>query len=101
MKLFCLFLALFILPIFSYAQKAAPARVVAELTQLERDIGQANIRRDKAFFERVEADEFVFIDSSGGVTTKAEDVGSLDKPAGEFQLISYNVSDVQVRVYGK
>jgi len=71
-----------------------------ELIQLERDIGQANIRRDKAFFEKVEADEFIFTDSAGGVTTKAEDVASLDKPAGETRLVAYDLSDVRVTVYG-
>ena len=28
--------------------------------RLEHDIGAANIKRDKAFFERIEADEFIF-----------------------------------------
>jgi len=69
--------------------------------QLERDIGDANVRRDKAFFERIEADEFVFTDSGGGITTKAEDVASLDKPAGEFKLVSYLVDEMKVHVYGK
>lgn len=85
------------------AQSAASkkdAKIAAELTQLEIDIGQANLRRDKAFFERIEADEFIFTDSIGGLTTKAEDVASLDKPAGEFKLISYEVDGVQVKVYG-
>jgi len=72
-----------------------------ELMQIERDIGDANVKRDKAFFERVEADEFVFTDSGGGITTKAEDVASLDKPAGETKLISYVPDDMKVRVYGR
>ena len=71
------------------------------LMQLERDIGQANIKRDRAFFERVEADEFIFTDSGGGVTTKAEDVASLDKAPGEFKLASYDVDEMKVTVYGK
>jgi len=78
-----------------------PSRVEAELMQIERDIGEANINRDKAFFERVEADEFIFTDSSGGITTKTEDVGSLDKPAGETKLISYVPDEMKVRVYGR
>ncbi len=76
-------------------------KLAAEVTQLERDIGQANIRRDKAFFERVEADEFIFTDSAGGITTKAEDVASLDKPVGDFKLVSYDVGDIKVTVYGQ
>lgn len=73
----------------------------AELMQLERDIGDANVRRDKAFFELTEADEFIFTDSGGGTTTKAEDVASLDKPPGAFKLISYVVDDMKVRLYGE
>ena len=77
------------------------SKIAAKLTQLEKDIGQANIRRDKAFFERIEADEFIFTDAIGGVTTKAEDIASLDKPAGEIKLVSYEVDGVHVRVYAK
>src|SRR5262245_9546933 len=76
------------------------AAVEKELIQLERDIGQANIRRDKAFFERVEAEEFIFTDSGGGITTKAEDVASLDKPAGDTRLVAYDLDDVRVTLYG-
>jgi hypothetical protein len=76
------------------------SKVEQELIQVERDIGQANIRRDKAFFEKVEADEFIFTDSGGGVTTKAEDVASLDKPAGDNRLVAYDLSDMRVKVYG-
>ena len=71
-----------------------------ELIQLERDIGQANILRDKAFFEKVEADEFIFTDSGGGVTTKTEDVASLDKAAGDTKLIAYDLDEVRVNIYG-
>lgn len=76
------------------------SKMEAELKQLELDIGAANVRRDKAFFERIEADEFIFTDSAGGLTTKAEDVASLDKPAGEFKLVSYEPDDMKVRIYG-
>ena len=77
------------------------SKVEAELMQVERDIGAANIRRDKAYFERIEADEFIFTDSGGGITTKAEDIAGLDKPSGEFKLVSYIVDEMKVFVYGK
>jgi len=73
----------------------------AELMQIERDIGDANVRRDKAFFQRIEANEFVFIDSGGGMTTKSEDVASLDKPVGETRLMSYVPTEMVAHVYGK
>jgi Domain of unknown function (DUF4440) len=90
----------------AFAQAASTAdgkqsKAELDLMQLERDIGAANIRRDKAYFERVEAEEFLFTDSAGGVTTKAEDVASLDKPAGDFKLLSYAVDDMKVHIYGK
>lgn len=74
-----------------------PGKVEAILMQLERDIGQANIKRDKAFFERVEGDEFIFTDSAGGLTTKAEDVASLDNPPGDIRLVSYEVDLMKSR----
>jgi hypothetical protein len=78
-----------------------PSRTEAELKQLERDIGAANIRRDKPFFQRVEADEFVFTDSAGGLTTKEEDLAGLDQPAGEMKLLSYVVDEMRVLDYGR
>jgi hypothetical protein len=89
-------------PVISQEKKSAKEnKAVAELMQLERDIGQANIDRNKAFFERVEADEFIFTDSGGGITTKAEDVASLDQPQGAFKLVSYVVDEMTVKIYGK
>jgi hypothetical protein len=79
----------------------ADEKTERELIELEREIGQANIRRDKAFFERIEAEEFLFTDSGGGVTTKQEDIASVDKPVGSSKLVAYDVDDTQVRQYGK
>ncbi|HEX8180083.1 MAG TPA: nuclear transport factor 2 family protein [Pyrinomonadaceae bacterium] len=95
---------LFVVCSFAIAQPAArkskqQAKIEQELMQLERDIGDANVRRDKAFFERVEADEFLFTDAGGGVTTKQEDVSSLDQPPGEFRLVSYVPDEMKVYVY--
>jgi beta-lactamase class A len=80
-------------------QSTGKNKVEERLMQLERDIGEANIKRDKAFFERIEADEFIFTDSGGGVTTKAQDVASLDAPSGEFRLVSYVPDEMTVHVY--
>lgn len=104
MKHYFLLLTILVLAISPVsAQKAKLTerqKVEATLTQIERDIGQANIRRDKAYFERIEADEFIFTDSGGGITTKAEDVASLDKPAGDIRLVSYDVDEMRVDIYG-
>lgn len=99
-----LILLIFCPSLFAQTQKKTDtkqSKIEAELMQLERDIGEANIRRDKTFFESVEANEFIFTDSGGGITTKAEDVASLDKPPGEFKLVSYIVDEMKASVYGK
>jgi len=93
-------------PLFLVAAAPVPdssdERFKAELMQLERDIGRANVERDAEFFERVEADEFVFTDSGGGLTTKREDVDGVRKPANpDVKLLAYDVDDMQVRVYGE
>jgi hypothetical protein len=75
-------------------------RARQELMQLERDIGRANVERDAAFFERVEADEFIFTDSGGGITLKKEDVASVKAPANpDSKLSSYEVDDMKVMLY--
>jgi hypothetical protein len=77
-------------------------RAKEELMQLERDIGKANVNRDYAFFERVEADEFIFTDSGGGITTKKEDLESVKTPANpDSKLLSYEVDDMKVVLYDK
>jgi hypothetical protein len=94
--------ALFVVGLCSAAAASQTAgKTEAELMQIERDIGQANIRRDKAYFERVEADEFIFTGSNGSLTTKAEDLAGLDEPAGDVKLIAYDVDEMKVRLYGK
>ena len=77
-------------------------RVKQDLMQIERDIGKANVAGDAAFFERVEADEFIFTDAGGGVSNKKEDLDSLKQPANpDAKLVSYDVDDMNVRLYDK
>lgn len=93
--------ACLVLPAAEPTPTPAEARATEELMQLERDIGRANVERDAAFFERVEADEFIFTDSNGGLTTKAEDVDGVRKPPNpDVKLLAYDVDEMQVRVYG-
>ena len=84
----------------SKKQPPKTERIQNELMQIERDIGDANVRRDKAYFEKIEADEFIFTDSGGGLTNKTEDVASFDKPAGETKLVSYTPDEMKVTIYG-
>lgn len=73
-----------------------------DLMQLERDIGKANINSDYAFFERIEADEFIFTDAAGGITNKKQDLESLKQPPSpEAKLVSYDVDEMNVLLYDK
>lgn len=70
----------------------------AQLIRIEREIGQANFACDYRYFAQVEADEFVFTDASGGITTRAQDL------AGEKDCRktdgTYDLDDLRVSVYG-
>lgn len=77
-------------------------RIKNDLMQLERDIGKANIDNDYAFFDRVEAEEFVFTDASGGVINKKQDLEGLKQPANQdSKLVAYNVDEMRVLLYDK
>jgi len=77
-------------------------RTKQDLMQLERDIGKANIERDYAFFDRVEADEFIFTGSDGSLLTKREDLEGLKKPANpDVKLLAYDVDQMNVLLYDK
>ena len=72
------------------------------LMQLERDIGKANIDSDYAFFDRVEAEEFIFTDAGGGLTNKKQDLEGLKAPPNpDVKLAAYDVDEMKVRLYDK
>lgn len=91
----------------AFSQQSQPKREEEERTkqalmQLERDLGKANIESDYAFFDRVEAEEFIFTDAGGGVTTKKQDLEGLKQPPNpEVKLTAYDVDDMNVRLYDK
>jgi len=77
-------------------------RTKNELMQLEREIGKANITREYAFFDRIEAEECIFTDSGGGITTKKEDLESLKTPEQpDSKLVAYDVDQMVVSLYDK
>lgn len=100
MKIITIILTSLIIGGAAFAQTKL-SKTETELMQIERDIGAANVSRDKKFFERIEATECIFTDSGGGITTRAEDIASLDQPAGDTKLIKYEVDEMKVFDYGK
>jgi ketosteroid isomerase-like protein len=100
---FPVILALLCCATVASAQKPAmPARsseqMQRDLAQIEREIGRANLECDYKYFDQVEAEEFLFTDATGGLTTKKQDMAgekSCHKSSG-----SYEVDDTRVLIYG-
>lgn len=97
-----LLLVTLLLPCVASAQSRTTVPAAAQARQqiiaLEERIGQANFDCDYKFFAEVEADEFIFTDANGGITTRAEDLAgesSCKRTAGTYAL-----SDVRVTLYG-
>jgi ketosteroid isomerase-like protein len=75
-----------------------PGEIKNTMLQIEREIGRANLDCDYRYFDRVEAEEFIFTDSAGGVTNKKEDLaGEKDCHKSDG---TYEVDETDVRLYG-
>ena len=55
-------------------QSRDSAVVRSQLLEIEQEIARANRECDYRYFDRVEADEFIFTDARGVLTTKKEDL---------------------------
>ncbi len=64
---------------------------------LEQKWCDAEAQHDVAFLEKVEADGFVFTDSTGKVTTKQDEIAEA-KQGGD--AIKFKLSDMKAHVYG-
>ncbi len=67
------------------------------LFEIYRDYALAQTNHDLAFFERVEADDFIVFQGYGRTLSRAEDIQWLrNSPAG----ITYTYDDLNVKIYG-
>jgi uncharacterized protein (TIGR02246 family) len=75
--------------------------VEQELIKLENEWAGAWVKMDAAFFERIEADDYMWTSPSGEVWTKAKDLAFVRSlRSGEGTSLSYVTDEVKVRVYG-
>ena len=101
-----LFLMIIALPLAVMGQEKSDKKVAITksgsveetLMKLERDGAEAAKRRDVSFSEKLEAPDFLFIDPSGMVHTREEDL-ALSR-SGDLKFESLNLDDMKVRVYG-
>lgn len=84
------------------AQQQRPAAASGspeqQIVQLERDWCQALLSGDAAVLERILADDYDGFSSSGGRSTKAEEVRDLR--SGRSKMSTCTDTDVKVRVHG-
>jgi hypothetical protein len=74
-----------------------PGQIKEELIRIEHEIGRANLECDFRYFERIEAEEFIFTDASGNVSNKRQDLaGEKDCRKSDAQ---YDIDDIDVRLY--
>src|SRR5258708_32100865 len=81
------------------AQAGAKPDTVAAVTKLENDGVKADLANDKAFYEKVLADDWTGGDSGGAWYTKAELLKLYDDPEHN-KTSSEKISELKVRVYG-
>jgi hypothetical protein len=68
-----------------------------EVLRAVRMAGDAQVKGDKATFERLTSDDYMYIHSSGSVANKSDDVTALTAPDMKWTSISY--ADLKARVY--
>src|SRR6267142_6746004 len=74
-----------------------PGQIKDELIRIEHEIGRANRQCDYRYFERIEAEEFIFTDASGNVSNKRQDLsGEKDCRKSEAR---YDIDETDVRLY--
>jgi hypothetical protein len=85
--------------VVALGQTTAKSDAVAAITKLENDGVKADLTNDKAFYEKVLADDWTGGDSRGTWFTKADILKMADDPK-DNKTNSEKLSDLKVRVYG-
>jgi hypothetical protein len=81
------------------AQTAAETEAATAISDLESDAVKADLAGDRAFYQRVLAEDWTRGDSDGTYYTKADLLG-LMADAKNIKTNSEKVSELKVRVYG-
>jgi hypothetical protein len=81
------------------AQTGGNSDGVAAVTKLENDGVKADLANDKAFYEKVLADDWTGGDSGGNWFTKADILKMMDDPEHN-KTNSEKISELKVRPYG-
>jgi hypothetical protein len=84
-------------------QSGKMSKTEQAVTDLIGEYGNAFIKRDITTIERVLADDFMDVNTSGNMTSKSQIVANLSKPVSPTagKLEGFEASDTKLRVYGR
>ena len=74
------------------------ASVADEVLRLERAQTEANVKKDRAAYDRLLADDYTYVHSNGTLNNKTEDIGST--MSSDMKWTSDVLTETKVRVYG-
>jgi hypothetical protein len=77
---------------------AAQSSTAKELVELENRFNEALVRGDIGIIDSIEANDLIFTDAAGGVTTKTDEMQSIK--SGEVKFASIKMTDTRVQDYG-
>jgi ketosteroid isomerase-like protein len=106
MKLSCLAVLLAIIPSTTITLTAAslmsgqPTGTEREIKRLNREWGEAVMRRDVEALGRLLSDDYTSLRPSGQIVNKAQEIAEIKASGVNFTLKSYRVEDVKVSVTG-
>jgi ketosteroid isomerase-like protein len=72
--------------------------VEQQIMKIERQWIDATVKGDIAALDKIEADDYIVIDPTGTISTKAEDMKNVK--SGDLKFDSIDIFESKVRVYG-
>ncbi|HWW01895.1 MAG TPA: nuclear transport factor 2 family protein [Candidatus Acidoferrum sp.] len=73
--------------------------VQAQILKIEHSWAAAEVKNDLAAIDKIEADDFIIIDPTGKISTKAEDMANMK--SGDLKFESMDLKESKVRLYGE
>ena len=83
-------------PIGSAAEPKSPPSVTDELKALIADLNEAGARKNRVALERIYADDFLFVHSTGKAVQKAEQIDRIMSDASGYSIPVHSFEGVQV-----
>jgi ketosteroid isomerase-like protein len=90
--------ALALSALIAIAADAKKDKVEETIMKIEREWIDASVKGDTAALDKIEAEDYIIIDPTGTISTKAEDMKNVK--SGDLKFDSMEIFESKVRVYG-